>query len=46
MDTGPFWGPVNLDNCDAKYSATNDLLTLNKVKNLVMLEQSILQVSC
>lgn len=31
MDIGPFWAPVNLENCDAKFSTTNDLLLLNEV---------------
>ena len=33
MDIGPYWGPVNLDQCYAKFNTTNDLLKLNQVWN-------------
>ena len=31
MEIGPFWGNTNLDNCDARYTTTNNLLKLNQV---------------
>ena len=31
MKNGPFWSETDLNNCDAKYTTTNDLLKLNEV---------------
>ena len=34
MEIGPSWGIANLDNCDARYTTTNNLLKLNQVNFL------------
>ena len=34
MEIGPFWGEINLGNCDTRYTTTNNLLKLNQVNSL------------